>query len=169
MPQNEAWSWGSQVESSSQFLTQGAFDQVELDFRSGRGSQECNHLAPRFEDAVEPANEGHHNPDFGFSVEYHDPEANSSTKTAVDCRALIKNFSPNFSLKTASRARQIVWNALVISLPGEPADDPWPSAGSTIKSPARTNVCDRSLTLTLMRRWIIGTTKSCGTAMNKTT
>ena len=93
------------VEAISQFLTQGAFDQVELDFRSGRGSQECNHLAPRFEDAVEPANEGHHNPDFGFSVEYHDPEANSSTKTAVDCRALIKNFSPNFSLKTVSRAR----------------------------------------------------------------
>jgi hypothetical protein len=68
------------VEAISQFLTQGAFDQVELGSRSGGGSQECDHLTPRFEDAIEPANEGHDDPNFGFSVEHHDPTGKQQHK-----------------------------------------------------------------------------------------
>src|SRR6516162_9357460 len=64
----------------SQFTAQGALDQVELDFRRGGGSHECDHLPPRLENAVKPADEGHHYPNFGFTVEYHDSAGKEQDK-----------------------------------------------------------------------------------------
>jgi hypothetical protein len=58
--------------------------EVELDSRGSGGSQKGDHLAPRFQDAIEPADEGYHDTNFGLSVSTIIPPANSSTKTAVD-------------------------------------------------------------------------------------
>jgi hypothetical protein len=59
---------------------------------------------------------------------------------------------------------------LKISLARELADDPPPPCIlSTTRSLARRTVRTRSLTSVFIRRWIIGTAKACGTAMNKTT
>jgi hypothetical protein len=37
-------------------------------------------FTPRFDDAVKPADEGHHYPNFSFPVEYHDPAGKQQDK-----------------------------------------------------------------------------------------